>query len=391
MRAGRRCPSSLGHERVAPYGIGGIGRREYLELALRPRQAAQALDRSRQGELGSSEALHEVAAPSGAEQLEVLKLTVDGGEAAGDALGDGGLAGDDPVALEQQLGQGARPGTSRWSALEQRSAQRPAPDHRSSCRGAAPREAAAAPLRALGGTQARGPQRRERIVGHLSRPGQVPEGLVELLGRSLQLEQVEPEAGALGEPLANGVVDLALRHIELGVSRRRTGEPDVLAEVEGDLSVVAPKRPGTDPDELAAGAELVEPGGAVGAEPPGQDVPLPGLRRERHSLQRDERLAQPIRAGAGAAVGIDVLPARQEAGQLARVGGLHLLAQAGEAGSPQAAQYVRLAPLSGRCHPGGAHREPRRRSAPAPSGPSSGRRRSGPASCLVGNGTWVEA
>jgi hypothetical protein len=43
---------------------------------------------------------------------------------------------------------------------------------------------------------------------------------------------------------------------------------------------------------------------------------------------------------------IDVLPARQEAGQLALVGRLDLLAQAGQAGAAQPPQDIGLAPLA---------------------------------------------
>src|SRR5260370_2059844 len=107
---------------------------------------------------------------------------------------------------------------------------------------------------------------------------------MELLGRAIEIEQVEPEARALQEPLPDRIVDLALGRVELGVRGRRTGEPDVLAEVEGDPSVAAAQGPGAHPDELAAGAELVEPGRAVLAEAPGQHVPLPGLRRQGHPL-----------------------------------------------------------------------------------------------------------
>src|SRR4051812_33226879 len=45
---------------------------------------------------------------------------------------------------------------------------------------------------------------------------------------------------------------------------------------------------------------------------------------------------------------VDVLPAGQKPGELALVGGLDLLAEPGEARSPQPPQDVRLAPLSGR-------------------------------------------
>ena len=79
-------------------------------------------------------------------------------------------------------------------------------------------------------------------------------------------------------------MDLPGGRLELGVRGRRAGEPHVLAEVEGDLAAASAERAGADPHELAAGAELVEPGGAVGAEASRQDVPLPDLGRERDAL-----------------------------------------------------------------------------------------------------------
>ena len=45
-------------------------------------------------------------------------------------------------------------------------------------------------------------------------------------------------------------------------------------------------------------------------------------------------------------MGVDVLPAGQEAGQLAAVGGLRLGAQVGDAGAPDAAQDLGVAPLA---------------------------------------------
>src|SRR5215203_3063032 len=169
---------------------------------------------------------------------------------------------------------------------------------------------------------------------------------MDLFGGAVELQQVEPEARPLPQPLANRVVDLALRSIELRVPRGRTGEPDVLAEVEGDLAVIATERPGADPDELATRAELVQPGRAVFAQAARQDVALPGLGSQGDALQGDKGLAHPVRTGTGPPVGIDVLPARQEAGQLALVGRLDLVAQAGEAGAAQPPQDVGLAPLA---------------------------------------------
>ena len=71
--------------------------------------------------------------------------------------------------------------------------------------------------------------------------------------------------GASRLEIADRVVDLARERLQLRVGRRRAGEADVLAEVEGDAAVVAAQRPGPDPDQLAAGAELVEPARRVGA------------------------------------------------------------------------------------------------------------------------------
>src|SRR4051794_20907622 len=105
--AGRTAlPLELGPGERRAVGVRGVGGGQDLQLGLGLRQAPQALDGAGQRELGPAEALHEVAAPSRAEQLQVLQLAVDRGEAAGDALGDGGLAGDDPVALQHQLREG---------------------------------------------------------------------------------------------------------------------------------------------------------------------------------------------------------------------------------------------------------------------------------------------
>ncbi len=90
----------------------------------------------------------------------------------------------------------------------------------------------------------------------------------------------------------------------------------------------------------------IEPVGRVGAESARQHVCLPDLGGERDALQRDQRLAQAIGAGTRGAVGIDVLPARQEAGELTGVGRLDLAAQAGEAGAPHPAQHFGVTPLA---------------------------------------------
>ena len=109
----RRRPARAGERRVAlaatcsdrAVGLRRVGggehdRRRRVVVALR----AQALDRARQRELRAAEALDEVAAAGDAERLQRGERVVERGEAAGDALGQHLLAGDDAVALEQQLG-----------------------------------------------------------------------------------------------------------------------------------------------------------------------------------------------------------------------------------------------------------------------------------------------
>ena len=81
----------------------------------RPRaaQLAQALDRARQRELGAAEPLDEVAAPAGADRLEILQLRVDGAVAARDPLAAHAVARDDALPLEQQLRERTPVGSRR--------------------------------------------------------------------------------------------------------------------------------------------------------------------------------------------------------------------------------------------------------------------------------------
>ena len=75
-----------------------------------------------------------------------------------------------------------------------------------------------------------------------------------------------------------------------GAAGGRSDRGGVLAEVQRDAPG-APERAGADPDDLAAGAERVEPSLGVGAGAPWQHVALPGLDGQRESLQRYENLA----------------------------------------------------------------------------------------------------
>jgi hypothetical protein len=86
-------------------GLRRIGGGEHERVGSSPRgaQLAQPLDRSAERELRAAQALDEVAAAAEPERLERLQLAVDGAVAAGDALGADAVAGDDALALEQQL------------------------------------------------------------------------------------------------------------------------------------------------------------------------------------------------------------------------------------------------------------------------------------------------
>ena len=98
-RSGLR-PLQRGAVRLRGVGGGEDDGRRRVVVALR----AQALGRARQRELRAAEALDEVAALADADRLQRDERVVQGGEAAGDALGQHVLARDDAVALEQQLG-----------------------------------------------------------------------------------------------------------------------------------------------------------------------------------------------------------------------------------------------------------------------------------------------
>ena len=133
---------------------------------------------------------------------------------------------------------------------------------------------------------------------------------------------------------------------DLSAVRRRAQQRQVLAEVQGDPAAVASQGAGADPDDLAGRAQLIHPRGGVGARAPRQDVALPHLGGQGEPLQRDEHLAQAVDPGARRRVAVDPLPGRQEAGQLALLGGLDLLAQDGQRGAAQPPQHLGVTPFA---------------------------------------------
>ena len=118
-------------------GLRGIRRREHERIRLLTflrTELAEPLDRAAERELGSAQALDEVAAPREPERLQRLELAVDGAVPADDPLAADAVARDDPLPLEQELGEGPAVGP----AGEQAAGQRPAPLRRGRLAGPQP-------------------------------------------------------------------------------------------------------------------------------------------------------------------------------------------------------------------------------------------------------------
>src|SRR5581483_11675299 len=117
-------------------------------------------------------------------------------------------------------------------------------------------------------------------------------------------------------------------------------------EVERHASRVAAQRTGSDPHELTARAQLVHPGGRVGADPTRQHISLPCLHRECQPLERDEDLSQAIYARTRGGMTIDALPARKEYRQRRLINRLDLLAKNRQRSTAKPSQHVGIAPFA---------------------------------------------
>src|SRR5688500_11286352 len=129
-RAGRRRWSSSrrGHGSDAPYGLAGSVAASTSAGAgsseRRPRRRSTAPARANCAPPSPS-----TKSPRRPERLEVLERAVERREAAGHALGEHGLARDDAVTLEHDLGLCAHAGTVGRLLREERRGQRPAALH----------------------------------------------------------------------------------------------------------------------------------------------------------------------------------------------------------------------------------------------------------------------
>ncbi len=158
-------------------------------------------------------------------------------------------------------------------------------------------------------------------------------------------EQVGEEARAGGQPLAHRLVGRAVGN--LAAVRRRPEQRQVLTEVQGHPAAVASQRAGADPHHLAGRAQLVHPRRRVGARcgAAGCRAPTPRRAAPAPAAGRAPRAGGRCPAPDGG-MAVDALPGRQEAGQLALLGGLDLLAQHGQRRPAQPAQDLGVAPLA---------------------------------------------
>ena len=219
---------------------------------------AQALVGPGERELRAAAPLDEVAAPHAALVLQRLEHVVDGGEAAGDALGVRRLARDDAVAIEQRRARGPRGGRCRAGVApaRQRAATSVPRSRRDRCAARA-RGAGAAAADALAGEGARAAaERLERVVGDLAGPDHLPE-------RRRAPRSGSPRRRARGRRRRRAPRRASSSRIgrgdgpSTGVARPRE-ERLVLGEVERDAPVVRAERLDAGPDDLARRAERVE-------------------------------------------------------------------------------------------------------------------------------------
>ena len=103
----------------------------------------------------------------------------------------------------------------------------------------------------------------------------------------------------------------------------------------------------TNPNEVAAGAQLVHPGWGVGAQAARKHVAFPDRCGQRHALERGKHFAQPVgpRRTRSRDRAANALPSRQEARELALIGGFDFLAEYGQRGAAQTPQHRRIAPF----------------------------------------------
>ncbi len=216
------------------------------------------------------------------------------------------------------------------------------------------RAPAAAAARAL---PAQGAQRRDRVVGDLAGPDQVPQRIQDLaVGAAPGCRRQRPVEArpALAEVLADPVVELADRPLH-AIGRADRAQDIAARPDQHDPAVVAAEAAPPHPGDLAHRAQLVEQARLVAGDAGRQHVALQHGRRDGHAGQLVDDLGQALQRGrspewrhvrAGARHRHDALPGRQEPGERRRIDRLDLAAQPGQRAAAQDAQHVRVAPLA---------------------------------------------
>ena len=269
---------------------------------------AQPIERPGQGELGGAEAVDEVAAPDPARLLERPQDRVDPEKPPADSLADDGLPGENPVAIEKGQGERVEPlGRGGLVEVGCRLDQGPAPGGLR--RAEAGQPARSAPWLAAGPVPAQGPERGERVVGHLARPDQVPQRVEDVAVRAAAGRGVDgpvERRTPAHQELTNRLVlrpsrpafaarSTATDRIDQGVAEGLAAGPD-----EGDPAVVTTEAAPPHPGHLAQGTKLVEQARLVARHPRREDVPLEHRRRDRQAGELVDHLGQPLEGGRSA-------------------------------------------------------------------------------------------
>ena len=266
--AGRLRPGQRG-----AVGLGRIGGRQHDRRRRRRRAAdrvvgALAHARSRstapgRRELGRAEPADEVAAADLAALLEHLEHAVHRRESADDALGEHGLAGDHAVALDELQRRGVGRLGRRRHRLEQRRDEAPAPgpgrraDAGRAARARAPARTGSA-LARRGARAARRAgehraQRRQRVVGDLARPHEVPQRGEQLVVGGARRRR--RGAGSRSWPRARRAAR-RIASCSAPSGRSWTSQPgassgELVGEAQPHPPVARADRAGADPHDLA--------------------------------------------------------------------------------------------------------------------------------------------
>ena len=212
------------------------------------------------------------------------------------------------------------------------------------------------PGAAAGPLPAQGAQRRERVVGDLAGPDEVPQRVEDLAVRvpaGGREELAVERRAARRQVLADGDVARLGRWLD---AVGRAGRPQDLATRpdEGDPAVVAAEAPPPHPGHLAQRAELVQQPRLVARDPGREHVALEDGRRDRQPGQLVDDLGQPLQGRAAAQRRTrrattdrgHALPVGQEARQGRRIDRFDLASEARQRTPAEEAQDLRVAPLA---------------------------------------------